>query len=164
MAHPADDGPSPAPSSTVTYPPVLAVLARDHEAEWSEKAGDQVARAVGSPADAHTFGPNPSARRFAAVYDAARTEYTATLRGIRADLETAARNLALAAAEMRDRDEHAGEAFVSLLARWTTAEGFESHRRQEESRGSDTVAAGAATMAHLTAADRVRETAPDREG
>ena len=52
---------------------------------------------------------------------------------------------------MRSRDENAGEAFVTLLARWATPEGFESHQRQEEARESDEVVAGAATMADLTA-------------
>jgi len=152
MGRPSDDQPTPvpSPSTTVSYPPVLAVLARDHETQWSEKAGDQVSRAVNSLADGATFGPNPTAQRFAAVYEAALTEYTATLRGIRADLVTAAQNLALAADEMRSRDEHAGQAFVTLLARWTTPDGFESHQRQEEARDSDEVVAGAATMAEIT--------------
>lgn len=148
MGRPLDDGPPS--STTVTYPPVLAVLAKDHETQWSEKAADQVSRAVNSPADQATFGPNPTAAKFAAVYEAALTEYTATLRGIRADLVTAAQNLALAADEMRSRDEHAGQAFVTLLARWATPDGFESQQRQEEARATDEVVAGAATLADLT--------------
>ena len=148
MGHPVDDG--PAPSTTVTYPPVLSVLARDHRSQWQEKAGDQVSRVRSSLAEHATFGPNPTAARFASVYDAARAEYAATLEGIRADLLTAADNLARAAEEMRSRDENAGEAFVGLLARWATPEGFESHRRQEEAERSDEVVAGAATMADLT--------------
>ena len=52
------------------------------------------------------------------------TEYTETLRGIQDDLVTAAQNLALAAAEMRSRDENAGDAFVALLARWTDPAGL----------------------------------------
>lgn len=160
MGHPSQDGPTPGPSGTVSYPAVLAVLAKDHETEWSEKAGDQVSRAVNSLAEPATFGPNPTAKQFAAVYEAARTEYTATLRGIRSDLETAARNLALAAEEMRSRDENAGAAFVTLLARWTTPEGFESHQRQGESRDSDEVVAGAATMADLQAHEEPAATDP----
>ena len=149
MGHPADDG--PAPSTTVTYPPVLSVLARDHRSEWQEKADDQVSRVDNSLAEHATFGPNPTAEKFASVYDAARAEYAATLKGIRADLLTAADNLARAAEEMRSRDEDAGEAFVTLLARWATPEGFESHQRQEQARESDEVVAGAATMADITA-------------
>ena len=149
MGHPVDDG--PAPSTTVTYPPVLSVLARDHRSQWQEKAGDQVSRVRGSLAEHATFGPNPTAARFASVYEAARAEYADTVNGIRADLLSAADNLARPADEMRRRDENAGEAFVGLLARWATPEGFESHRRQEEAEQSDEVVAGAATMADLDA-------------
>ena len=79
MGHPSDDG--PAPSSTVTYPPVLSVLARDHRSVWQEKAGDQVSRVRHSLAEPATFGPNPTAARFASVYDAARAEYARHPRG-----------------------------------------------------------------------------------
>lgn len=162
MGFPEGDGPHPGPSTTVTYPPVLSVLARDHETEWSEKAGDQVSRAVNSMADSATFGPNPTAAKFAAVYEAAQTEYTATLRGMRSDLVTAAQNLALAAEEMRSRDENAGQAFVTLLARWTTPDGFESQQRQVESRASEEVVAGAATMADLQAPDEQPGVEPEQ--
>ena len=161
MGFPEGDGPTPGPSSTVTYPPVLSVLARDHETQWGETAGDQVTRAVNSLANQSTFGPNPTAQKFAAVYEAAKTEYTATLRGIRTDLQTAAQNLALAAQEMRDRDENAGAAFVTLLSRWTDPQGFDSTQQQEQSRTSDEVVAGAATMADIQAPAPEQGTDPD---
>jgi hypothetical protein len=133
----------------VRYPPVLATLAKDHETNWREAAHAEVVRARDGLADRATFGGAPAARAFASVYAAAVAEYTETLRGIQDDLVTAAQNLALAAAEMRSRDENAGDAFVALLARWTDPAGFESVRLQEQARGTDEVVAGSATVTAL---------------
>jgi hypothetical protein len=133
----------------VRYPPVLATLAKDHETNWREAAHAEVVRARDGLADRATFGGTPAARAFASVYAAAVAEYTETLRGIQDDLVTAAQNLALAAAEMRSRDENAGDAFVALLARWTDPAGFESVRRQEEVKGTDEVVQGSATVTAL---------------
>ncbi len=137
----------------IQYPSVLSILGKDHEQQWREKAHDQVARADNSLADTATFGGTPGAQKFAAVYAAALTEYTATLRGAQADLVTAAQNLATAAEEMRGRDENAGAAFVTLLARWTDPSGFESQQRQEEARESQESQQGATTLAGLEAED-----------
>ena len=72
---------------------------------------------------------------------------------------TAAQNLALAAAEMRTRDENAGDAFVALLARWTDPAGFESVRRQEEVKGTDEVVQGSA-RGHARSTPSCGTTAP----
>ena len=133
----------------VRYPPVLATLAKDHETNWREAAHAEVVRARDGLADRSTFGGTPAAVAFGSVYAAAVAEYTETLRGIQDDLVTAAQNLALAAAEMRTRDENAGDAFVALLARWTDPAGFESVRRQEEAKATDEVAQGSATVTAL---------------
>jgi hypothetical protein len=133
----------------VAYPPVLTTLAKDHETNWREAAHAEVVRARDALADRSTFSGPPAARAFGSVYAAAATEYTETLRGIQDDLVTAAQNLALAAAEMRGRDENAGDAFVRLLARWTDPAGFESVRRREESKGSETVVEGSSTLNDL---------------
>ena len=137
----------------IQYPSVLSILGKDHEQQWREKAHEQVSRANNSLADKATFGGTPGAQKFAAVYAAALTEYTATLRGAQADLVTAAQNLATAAEEMRSRDENAGAAFVTLLARWTDPSGFESQQRQEEARESEESQEGATTLAGLEAED-----------
>ena len=142
MALPPEDRP-------VAYPPILTTLAKDHESNWREAAHAEVVRARDALADRSTFGGTPAARAFGAVYAAAATEYTETLRGIQEDLVTAAQNLALAAAEMRTRDENAGDAFVALLARWTDPAGFESVRRQEEAKATDEVVEGSATVTEL---------------
>ena len=133
----------------VRYPSVLATLAKDHETNWREAAHAEVVRARDALADRSTFGGPPAARAFGTVYAAAATEYTETLRGIQDDLVTAAQNLALAAAEMRSRDENAGDAFVALLARWTDPAGFESVRLQEQAKGTDEVVQGSATVTAL---------------
>ncbi len=142
MALPPEDQP-------VRYPPILATLAKDHESTWRDAAHAEVLRARDGLADHATFGGAPAARAFATVYTAAVTEYTETLRGIQDDLVTAARNLALAAAEMRTRDENAGDAFVTLLARWTDPAGFESVRRQEEAKDTDAVVQGSEAVTDL---------------
>ncbi len=142
MALPPEDRP-------VAYPPILTTLAKDHESNWREAAHAEVVRARDALADRSTFGGTPAARAFGAVYVAAATEYTETLRGIQDDLVTAAQNLALAAAEMRTRDENAGDAFVALLARWTDPAGFESVRRQEEAKTTDEVVQGSAAVTEL---------------
>ena len=147
----------------ISYPPLLSVLGKDREQQWREKAHEQVTRATNSLADRDTFGGTPAARKFASVYTAALTEYTAALKGAQDDLVTAAENLARAAEEIRSRDEDAGAAFVSLLARWTDPEGFESNRRQEEARGSDAAQEGATTMAGLTE-DDTRGQGPGQHG
>ncbi|WP_377643584.1 hypothetical protein [Oryzobacter terrae] len=144
----APDDPRP-----IQYPSVLSILGKDHEQQWREKAHEQVSRANNSLAEKATFGGTPGAQKFAAVYAAALTEYTATLRGAQADLVTAAQNLATAAEEMRSRDENAGAAFVTLLARWTDPSGFESQQRQEEARESEESQEGATTLAGLEADD-----------
>ena len=141
-------GPHPQ-DQPLRYPPVLTTLARDHEASWRETAHAEVVRARDGLARPSTFGGTPAARTFATVYAAAATEYTETLRGIRDDVVTAAQNLALAAAEMRSRDENAGDAFVALLARWTDPAGFESVRLQEQAKHTDEVAEGSATVTAL---------------
>lgn len=146
MGFPDEDRP-------ISYPPVLAVLGRDHEQTWREKAHEQVTRADNSLADKATFGGLPAAQTFATVYAAAVAEYTATLRGAQADLVTAAENLARAAEEMRNRDEDAGAAFVTLLGRWTDPEGFQSNQNREEAREGEQAQQGATTMAGLTADD-----------
>jgi hypothetical protein len=133
----------------VRYPPVLTTLAKNHEENWREAAHAEVVRARDGVADRSTFGGTPAARAFGSVYAAAATEYTETLRGIQHDLVTAAQNLALAAAEMRGRDENAGDAFVALLARWTDPSGFESVRLQEQSKGTDEVVQGSRTVTAL---------------
>ena len=77
---------------------------------------------------------------------------------------TAAQNLATAAEEMRGRDENAGAAFVTLLARWTDPSGFESQQRQEEARESEESQEGATTLAGLEAEDAAptgRRPSPD---
>ncbi len=135
----------------IQYPSVLSILGKDHEQQWREKAHEQVTRADNSLAEKTTFGGTQGAQKFAAVYAAALTEYTATLRGAQADLVTAAQNLATAAEEMRGRDENAGAAFVTLLARWTDPSGFESQQRQEEARESEESQEGATTLADLEA-------------
>ena len=140
MGHPWDDRP-------VTYPPVLTTLGRDHESSWREAAHAEVVRARDALADHSTFAGPPAARDFGAVYAQAAEEYTETLCGIQDDLVTAAQNLALAAAEMRARDENAGDAFVALLARWTDPSGFESNRRHDEaSQGHQMVGGGDTTV------------------
>lgn len=142
MGRPSDDRP-------VVYPPILTTLAKDHESNWREAAHAEVVRARDALADRSTFAGPPAARAFGTVYAAAAAEYTETLRGIQEDLVTAARNLAVAAEEMRRRDENAGDAFVSLLARWTDPAGFESVRRQEEARQTEEVAQGSAAVTQL---------------
>ncbi len=134
----------------IRYPSVLSVLGREHREQWTEKAGDGVTRVGNSLAERSTFGGTPAAQTFASVYEAARTEYEAVLKGAREDLQTAAENLALAAQEMRSRDENAGAAFVTLLSRWTDPSGFESTARQEQARESEQGQQGATTMAGLT--------------
>ncbi|WP_392545084.1 hypothetical protein [Oryzobacter telluris] len=138
----------------IRYPSVLSVLGREHREQWTEKAGDGVTRVDNSLAERSTFGGTPAAQKFASVYEAARTEYEAVLKGAREDLRIAAENLALAAQEMRSRDENAGAAFVTLLSRWTDPNGFESTQRQEEARGTEQGQQGATTMADLTEDDQ----------
>lgn len=142
MALPPEDQP-------LRYPPILTTLAKDHESNWREAAHAEVVRARDALADRSTFGGTPAAKAFGTVYAAAATEYTETLKGIQDDLVTAAQNLALAAAEMRSRDENAGDAFVALLARWTDPAGFESVRLQEQAKGTDEVVEGSATVTAL---------------
>lgn len=142
MALPRDDQP-------VTYPSVLTTLAKDHEGNWRQAAHAEVVRATGTPVERSSFGGAPAAQAFGAVYAAAATEYTATLRGIQDDLVTVAQNLALAAEEMRSRDENAGDAFVALLARWTNPSGFESNRQQEQAKDTEEVVEGSATLGQL---------------
>lgn len=134
----------------ISYPSVLSILGRDHEQSWREKAHEQVARADNTLAERSTFGGSAAAQTFASVYGAALAEYTATLRGARADLVTAAENLARAAEEMRNHDENAGAAFVTLLGRWAAPEGFQSTRNQEQARETEASQQGATTMAGLT--------------
>jgi len=139
----------PPEDQPLRYPPILTTLARDHETNWREAAHAEVVRARDGLANRSTFGGAPAALAFGTVYAAAATEYTETLRGIQDDLVTAAQNLALAAAEMRSRDENAGDAFVALLARWTDPAGFESVRLQEQARASDAVVDGSTTLTDL---------------
>ena len=134
---------------TISYPSVLSILGRDHEQTWREKAHDQVARVNNTMAERSTFGGSAAAQTFASVYGAALAEYTATLRGAQADLVTAAENLARAAEEMRNHDEDAGAAFVTLLGRWADPEGFQSSRNQEQARDSVESQEGATAMAAL---------------
>jgi len=148
----------PPEDQPLRYPPILTTLARDHETNWREAAHAEVVRARDGLANRSTFGGTPAALAFGTVYAAAATEYTETLRGIRDDLVTAAQNLALAAAEMRSRDENAGDAFVALLARWTDPAGFESVRLQEQAKGTDEVVQGSATITALES--QLRHDAP----
>ena len=141
----------PPEDQPLRYPPILTTLAKDHETNWRDAAHAEVVRARDALADRSTFGGTPAARAFGTVYAAAATEYTETLKGIQDDLVTAAQNLALAAAEMRSRDENAGDAFVALLARWTDPAGFESVRLQEQAKGTDEVVEGTATVTALEA-------------
>ena len=100
----------------ISYPPLLSVLGKDREQQWREKAHEQVTRATNSLADRDTFGGTPAARKFASVYTAALTEYTAALKGAQDDLVTAAELRKTATAQLEEIQKRLSQLPAELAA------------------------------------------------
>lgn len=137
------EGQQPRLDTTLRYPDLLRELGKRCESEWSSAATDEVKRVKGMLTEPQHFGEIPSARQFGTVYRAAHHVYTATLEGLRDDLEAAGAALRAAADSMKDSDEASADDFQRLGNSWGNGQGMDSSSRHDEASRDDQVREGA---------------------
>jgi hypothetical protein len=133
-------------SKGVNYPTeYMQTLASSRQKKWTADASAGRAKIKDNSLRLEHFGDLAPLQSFGHVYMAARQVYLDTLKGVDEDLEAAAAGIVSSAKQMKDRDDQAGEAFITLRSRWE--KGLASSAQQTAASRTEQVRAADETQA-----------------